>query len=172
MGLDINSYKRLHPADESELEFADDGELLNWESYVQIKPLAEMHEEYWPGRSAPYADEDAAEYYSFEDTAYMRAGSYAGYNMWRDILIDFVKREQLPANTFEELIEFSDCEGLIGSFVSEKLYHDFADNRQLLDDFADGYFSDNENRDWFVEKYDEWTEMFDLARDNGAVEFC
>lgn len=174
MGLDIIAYRKLHPVSKSEVPLDEYGDILDYDRYVNLKSLAQMHEEYWPGRSEPFADADA-EFYSFDEEGYMRAGSYSGYNLWRGALQDFAWNDEhpLPDGAFEELIEFSDCEGLIGTPVSEKLYRDFADNRPYLDEFADARFgADTEERDWFVAKYDEWTQMFDLGRDDGAVRFC
>ena len=66
---------------------------------------------------------------------------------------------------FFELIHFSDCEGIIGPKISAKLAKDFADNQAK----ADVYRVDEAS--WFREKYSDWRRAFEMAADNGAVEF-
>jgi|SRR6185503_6936916 len=65
-----------------------------------------------------------------------RAGSYSGYNEWREALCWMALRvrpqavwkspEAFAGRPFVELINFSDCEGCIGPVTSAKLAADFA----------------------------------------------
>lgn len=129
------------------------------------KPTASMEwsEKHFPGR-ADGIEPDAV--YSIESSFHFRAGSYSLYNQWRDILDENIS----DGNSFRELINFADNEGVIGPIVSKKLYKDFEDNyekalkvsEQLDDDFGS----------YWIEKYKLWTEAFKSASDNGAVIFC
>ena len=80
--------------------------------------------------------------YDYNSDLSFRAGSYGGYNYWRNQLAElagygsakFVWDENNDLGEkryFVELINFSDCEGVIGPKTSEKLYKDFIqfDNR-------------------------------------------
>lgn len=173
MGLDITAYTRLHRIEASDIEFDEDGYPLDYDDFIYFGSLATLHEEYWPGRAAPF-DQDTGAYYDCEDSDGMRAGSYSGYNSWRGLLsgfADWLLFEHDIYDAFEEQIEFSDCEGLIGTVVSEKLYNDYVGNRHFLDEYASQYIEDDETRQWFIELYDDWTHMFDMGRDDGAVQF-
>lgn len=105
-----------------------------------------------------------------------RAGSYSGYNNWRDelsLLALKVPAESVWHNPkflgqpFQELIEFSDCEGVIGPKTSAKLYKDFCDFHAAAlihaQTIGDG--------DWWLDKYELWMRAFQLAADGGAVQF-
>jgi len=111
-----------------------------------------------------------------------RAGSYSGYNAWREQLAElagYPKRmhfsghkppEALHAagawettsGPFWELINFSDCEGVIGPKTSVKLAKDFADHQAKADAHPD---------EWFRDLYAMWRRAFELASDAGAVDF-
>lgn len=88
-----------------------------------------------------------------------RAGSYSVYNEWRDMLNDFKGTE-----AFQELINFADNEGVIGLIVSKKLYKDF----QKYEAEAESAFDDS----YFYTLYVDWKKAFELASQNGAVQFC
>lgn len=102
------------------------------------------------------------------------AGSYSGYNYWRaslvptglesrDIWNEPEKWAKLP---FVELINFSDCEGVMAGPVCEKLYNDFKEKREL---YASRLTEDDSQ--YYLGKYDDWTEAFELARHDGLVSF-
>lgn len=64
---------------------------------------------------------------------------------------------------FYELINFSDCEGVIGPEVSKKLYQDFVNfENKIRNCNMDSYFNN---------KYKEFKEAFRVASKNGAVSF-
>ena len=112
-------------------------------------------------------------WYSVEDEHSFRAGSYGGYNQWREELScrfldaspelvwsDPVRFQDKP---FFELINFSDAEGTIGPRTSAKLYEDFkAHIPSESDDPSDNYF---------LNKYKQWMRAFELAAQNGFVKF-
>ena len=101
-----------------------------------------------------------------------RAGSYGGYNNWRELLslaaLDIqpgvIWRD--PADwadqPFFELINFSDCQGVIGPEACADLAADFVTNRDTM--LTDG-------DDWFIELYDTWRQAFAIAAGTGLVEF-
>ncbi len=99
------------------------------------------------------------------------AGSYSGYNNWREQLSQLmlgVKPEtvwrnpdQFKYSPFVELIHFSDCEGSIGPDTSRKLHHDFMDHMDIA----------ATAEPWFTKKYMLWNKAFALAADNGFVDF-
>jgi hypothetical protein len=132
-----------------------------------------------------------------------KAGSYSGYNQFRNVLAlctlgvkaeTVWEAEDIYMNRpFFNLLNFSDCEGIIGPEYSEALYGDFRDNRDrfirnlkqeidftkvtedplsiepefILEDFD---LSEEEIED-YIESYDDWMEAFQLAKDGGIVQF-
>jgi hypothetical protein len=67
---------------------------------------------------------------------------------------------------FQELIDFADNEGVIGSVLAQKLYDDFKNNHKDAIEYSKAI-----NDDWFIRKYEDWMEAFNYARQNGAVNF-
>lgn len=119
--------------------------------------------------------------YSYDNYYGFCAGSYGGYNGWRESLAKMAgypsgKYEQYGKDwdshcvacwegqlgPFSELINFSDCEGAIGAKVAAKLAQDFAEHQQKVDAHPD---------DRFRRLYGEWRKAFEMAKDNGAVHF-
>jgi len=122
--------------------------------------------------------------YEYGESMGFCAGSYGGYNTWREQLAilagcyeptlhesgyDTKGRMLYSAGAwaatggaFWELINFSDCEGVIGPKTSAKLAKDFADFQSKADQHPDEYFR---------RKYSEWRQAFELASDDGAVSF-
>jgi hypothetical protein len=108
------------------------------------------------------------------ETFEFRAGSYSGYNAWRAWLCRTMLQktpeyvwshlEDFVGKPFIELIDFSDCEGTIGSDVCAKLAHDFAAHRNVAE-------RTQGEDDYNLRKYDEWHKAFVLASSGGAVAF-
>lgn len=135
-----------------------------------------------------YSQTDESESGSF------RAGSYGGYNEWRNKLAqmagygsasnvwqDFnvnirylklkkIEGKKVNIKPFYELINFSDCEGLIGPEICKKLYQDFLDFDEKAKLFNNETYIPFGN--FFYAKYQEWKEAFRVASDNGLVLFC
>lgn len=130
-------------------------------------------------------------YYNIEGEYHtFRAGSYSGYNKWRKLLSEMIgytlekiwsisqalirddKLNQILDDRskisipFIELITFSDCEGYIGSIISNKLFQDFKSNREKAVNFAN-----SKNINWFIRLYDNFMEGFRIASNNGVVKF-
>ena len=121
--------------------------------------------------------------YAASRSLHFRAGSYSGYNRWRDELAklagykavwhkapyDKTGEESHAAGAWEaaegpfwELINFSDCEGFIGPKTSAKLALDFAEFQPKADAVEDP---------WFRDLYARWREAFEVASNGGAVDF-
>lgn len=111
------------------------------------------------------------------DTMGFRAGSYSGYNWFREALSKAALGVEPRAvwddpdsyrdKPFVEMINFSDCEGVIGPEVCAELAKDFRDHRE---DVREALVAESEDG-WYGEKYDEWQAAFELAADTGLVQF-
>ena len=121
-------------------------------------------------------------FYSTDDsrTMHFRAGSYSGYNMWRDNLARLIGRsaremqnggdlEDIQKLPFFELIYFSDCEGFIGPKTSAKLAKDFTEWEKRAEKFAATLGADD--GPWWLERYKNWKAAFMMASEGGAVLF-
>lgn len=167
MGLDISYYAGLiavRPRNPD--EEPDCGQVCFWHTH-------------YPER-APEIAEDTI--YSYASSGSFCAGSYSGYNRWRDELAQLAGYPKAPyqdrydgiqmrfdagawaasEGPFWELINFSDCEGTIGASVSAKLAKDFAEYQPKADAHRD---------DGFRSRYAEWRKAFETAQNAGAVSF-
>ena len=165
MGLDITAYKNVElvdtvsDAEEYEEKYGDD-----WEKYDYIHRYQDF-----PDRLPPMQVNGV---YRFEAKFSFRAGSYSGYNFWREQLSVMALGGKPPAiwndwarftgKSFVELIHFSDAEGNMGTDVCKKLLKDFVNFQSLADQHED---------EWFRQKYNDWRKAFEYAADNGYVDF-
>ena len=167
MGLDVYGYKNIKlVGDEVFSETLD----YNYPHFVVYKTKGDEP------KSAGIVDRAT---YTYEDYHSFRAGSYGSYSRWRDELacmlgyeavdIEFLGelRKSYAASVwndpqpgpFVDLINFSDCEGVIGTEVSNKLYNDFI-----------AYRSDAGKRgDWFYSVYEGFISALEMAKDNGCL---
>ena len=124
---------------------------------------------------------ESGKVYRFGASFSFRAGSYSGYNEWRNRLAKLAgyppsvsiqknaielrydetvwKRDHGP---FWELIDFSDAEGVIGPRACKKVYQDFVryeDQAVQLSDMG------------FRASYADWMKAFAMCADNGAIVF-
>jgi len=179
MGLDITAYRKLTKLD---AVFDADGDPINPETREALDYDLKVYANFdFPGREDGLEDRAV---YSAEDSMGFRAGSYGGYNAWREELAKLAgypltdytiygrteRRHDAgawaaSAGPFWELINFSDCEGIIGPVVSEKLAKDFAE----FDERAKAHAASR--NDWFYPLYQTWRQAFDMAADGGAVDF-
>jgi len=167
MGLDITAYRQISKAIDPKME---DGCPVDWQNHFQAHESSiDFTEENWPGRSAGV---ERGAVYMFAESFGFRAGSYRGYNEWRRWLSDFAEYDDIEtawkttSGPFIELINFADNEGVIGSAVAAKLAKDFADNQERAERFNPG-----DGRLWWLTQYQNWRKAFEMAPDNGAVEF-
>ncbi len=106
--------------------------------------------------------------YGYEGGDGFRAGGYGGYNAWRRWLAEqagYVDDDafdgRVPADApFLPLVNFSDCEGVIGAETSKRLAADFAA-------FADKVTGEPS----YIAKFHQWKRAFEIAADDGAVAF-
>lgn len=160
MGLDITSHGFLVKVDEKETRERYKDGLPEYfiEIRHNIKEFAEQSADLIPGL------------YLGQSRLKFRAGSYSGFNSWRDNLARFMDHASARAlwenpqpGPFVELINFSDCEGLIGPKVAAKLMVDFLYHRERAQTWAtDSY--------WLT-KYDEWLAACLVAARAGCIEF-
>lgn len=98
-----------------------------------------------------------------------RAGSYSGYNAWREWLAALVGTTpqkvwdgEVPTH-FGELISFPDNEGFIGPTTSAKLAKDF--------EACKGKMKASVRRDWHVDLFKDFAQAFQTAAGEGIVDF-
>jgi hypothetical protein len=171
MGLDISAYSELEKIDSVD----EDGELvIPGKGYAYRLPNVTTLSDspVFPQQAEHYANTPYSAY-SYKEAVEFRAGSYSGYNNWRHLLAKLAGYSDEDAfrglaknRPFNELVNFSDCEGIIGPKTSAKLAKDFA----AFDEAARKWPNDQDCA-WFYEKYAEWHKAFVLAANNGAVEF-
>ena len=172
MGLDITAYRNLTPATE-EVEM-EDGYPVDYQTFWKPGPSMKWSESVFPGRGKGVSHSTI---YTFSNTFGFRAGSYGGYNHWRDLLSQLAgygsaeeawsKEDQ--SGPFMELIHFAGNEGVIGPVISAKLAKDFADFESRAKVFSatlDQYDAQN-----FITRYYDWKKAFEMASDGGAVCF-
>ena len=158
MGLDITAYRKLEVVENP--VFDEDGVLENWDSEFQPGDSMKWSETHFPGRGEGI---DPDKVYRYEEEFSFRAGGYGGYNRWRSQLGDF-KGDV----AFQELINFADNEGVIGPVVSRKLAADFIKHEAEAKVFAKNL----DDGEYWLARYAEWKHAFEVAADDGAVNFC
>ena len=159
MGLDITAYSKLKPCGSHESEPDECWNQGHIDIYAGGPNMVERLDGHKEGC---YRAAEGSRELSF------RAGSYSGYNAWRDELSELAQgrpAEEVwadPQGPFAELIYFSDCKGSIGPNTSAKLLLDFRE------------FSAKARRQqdlFFMELYELWLRAFKLASDGGMVVF-
>lgn len=168
MGLDITAYSGLsklnaHKNDDGEAVDNATGETLHWDAYCS--PYVNPD---FPDRAVSLEVDGI---YGYEDSFGFRAGSYGGYNQWRDMLARMAGYAggaqgawDSEGGPFWELINFSDCEGSIDATVSAKLAADFAEFQPKAEAFAAA-------NSYFLELYATWRRAFEMAAQGGMVDF-
>ena len=152
MGLDVTAYSKLK-AERTGVDRDDD--------YDGVMFYAN------PDFAERCSGIDEKTVYSYADSESFRAGSYIGYNAWRNQLAKLAGFKDAndawsqTSGPFWELINFSDCEGTIAGDVTRKLLADFVSHQEKADAIG-GYFA---------ETYADFRRAFALAADGGAVDF-
>jgi hypothetical protein len=166
MGLDISVYVNVKEVDASEVELDEDGYPIDWNNYQKFYVNPHFY-----GRAEPIKDGSyyKIEYPSDEDAVDF-GYSYGGYNNLRKQLsmvagyddINDIWDGTISEGAFVEVINFSDCEGIIGSVVSAKLAKDFAEYQSKAD----------EQDEIFINFYNKLRKIFEHAGNkNGVVAF-
>lgn len=116
--------------------------------------------------------------YSGSDDYHFRAGTYSGYNAWRNelsLMANGVSAEQLwnerekrQGAPFYELIDFSDCDGAIGAKVSATLLRDFKQHRaKIHKKMTELHGEQHAARFFYV--YVEFTQALEIASDRACL---
>lgn len=173
MGLDITAHRKIGRLD---LSSADPDNLAD-AAYEAGGFVAYLNPDF-PGRADEITDRAA---YGAEESFDFRAGGYGGYNEWRDKLAALAGYAAVggdderhrhsrgawtaSAGPFWELINYSDCEGVIGAAVGAKLAKDFAELQPKVEELT------GPDSGWFAARYADWRKAFDMAADGGCVVF-
>jgi len=166
MGLDITAYTKLTLVTHLQADLA--GKIAEYIDREMALLITETSvNSHFPGREAGI-DVNALYWFPYKSAFRFRAGAYSRYGEWRRGLAGMVGyagsyRQEPNPGPFMELIYFSDCEGIIGPAVSSKLARDFEDNLERAKVFSPS--------DQWIDCYNNWRKAFNLAADNGVVEF-
>jgi hypothetical protein len=171
MGLDISAYQGITLAED--VRANEDGEPVDERGKYRYDVCIP--------RAVCEKSGDLVEggFYLFTNCFEFRAGSYGGYGEWREELAKLagypltdtdnprVKKHAAACwngatGPFSEMINFSDCEGVLGAEVCAKLLGDF-------ENFYDQALKHDDVN--FFERYDQWTKAFEMAADGGCVQF-
>jgi hypothetical protein len=176
MGLDIRAISKIATkrTDPEQYEF---NELMDAEiGQFYINPDFASH-------TSDYGLEPGVVDYIQTDestTESLRAGSYSGYNKFRNLLslaVLGVKAETAweNVNTYSDkplwdIINFSDCEGAIDASTSEKLRGQFQSCRTVFEDYItkDTDIGDMDT-EHYMETYDGMIKCFALGSEDGVV---
>jgi hypothetical protein len=169
-GLDVTVYEKITIVPSP--QFDSDGEPLG-PNQVKLAPV---------GGAERFAGLIAGTVYRYESAFEFRAGSYSGYNYWRNELAKLAGNEQTPYKSlngkiefrydatvwnikkgaFWELIDFSDAEGVIGPVVCKRVYKDFLQYQVAASKHPDEYFRTS---------YQNWMKAFCMCANDGAIVF-
>lgn len=181
MGLDISAFKRakfvraLKPGEESDCEWPRMTYLHVNSDFPQRADGMEngLYDVGGDTRFGEEKDRGGAHQLHF------RAGSYIGYSWWREALakiaLDATPKQiwddpsAYGGKPFVDLINFSDCEGIIGPNTCARLDADFKVHGASVRLRAPKILG--EDAEWFLKQFDLWSKAFDLAADTGAVKF-
>jgi hypothetical protein len=176
MGLDITAYSKLEILD-PRVQRARERLFI-----PQDDPVYEFTDHHVNSPNNWMRDMKPGKYYETPDTETLdfRAGSYSGYNAYRKMISEcflgvtqdevWNNEKQYEGKPFYEQVNFSDCEGFIGPEVSAKLAKDYKEGRTQWYEYLR---ESGENRiEYYMSRYDLWTEAFELASDDGFVWFC
>lgn len=179
MGLDITAYRKL---EKLECNLNGDGEPIDPSTgeplYEYFKCFAN---DYFPGREQGL---ESGACYKYEMAANVFSRAYSSYNHWRE---ELAKLAGYPLTNFEqlgivqtshaaaawlgkvkdsepfcELVNFTDCDGVIGPVVARKLLADFIS----FDEKAKAVDSHN-----FYKHYTDIRRGLEMAADGGALQF-
>ena len=182
MGLDIMAISNL----EKKHKLSEEQKALPWE-FQPAKKATRMKIDATPygsehGGFNKCEDMEGGKYAETDETTehHFRAGSYSGYNRFRKLLSKGVadvdvdtlweNEAQYKDSPMFEMINFSDCEGILGTGVCQKLYPQFVDNRVKFENYLKSEFGQDVNTViWEMETYDNFTEAFKLGSQNGIV---
>jgi len=186
MGLSVTAYENVDFD-----SYMDDNELSDEqrdECYDTMHLLSNGYE--------PLGQSDGIDtgFYNVGNYSKSFSGAYSGHKHFRSSLTNFLYEVDFgtePGQFFEfildedgdvkrgykkspfiELFLFSDCEGFIGPKTSAKLHEDFVsygvEFKEYLEN-SEKYIG--HAKDMYLEKYNNWLEAFQVASNNGFVDF-
>jgi hypothetical protein len=149
MGLDVTAYRKIVPYEGrfNGHEPADD-------RAFELRPNQHF---------VAQADGLDGWYIATAGMVHVGMGPYSAYDRWRERL--WVLSSEMPDDPFGRLVNFSDCEGVIGNRTSASLLAEFARHRHLACRIAQDESSD------FLYAYDGFLAAFAVAAFGGAVKF-
>ena len=160
MGLDISAYSKIE-----RVEDEDEANIFINRNEPEIDQAQDVEE-------GMYKDSAGCESHDF------RAGSYGGYNDFRDTLCQIMhgvpameiwkNPETFEGKEFYNLINFSDCEGHFGPTSAKKLHEDFIKYR---DKFIKGAQKKEPYKGYYTRVYDDFTLGFEIASKGGVLIF-
>lgn len=161
MGLDITACSRIRAAAANE----DDDSV----SMLTVSKGAEV-------QGAPWKDGDRVVTYG--DEVHFRAGSYSGYNRWREWLARSAgttpeaiwSEGGTTGNDLDLLINFSDCDGTFGSAAAHRVALALAAHRVAFERWAKENLLADEV-DYALSRYDLWTAAMRTAAQGGVLIF-
>lgn len=178
MGIDITAYRKINLCS-CPFNLDEDGEPTCDDGYEWVSDKARLYlNDSFPGRADEITD---GGYYSHEDADHCLSMGYIGYGAFR---LQLAKLAGYPVATegsrtgedvgawladggpFWEIINFSDCEGVIGAKVAAKLANDFADF-QVAADACIAQWGPRK----FSEIYNRLRAGVEMAADGGALKF-
>ena len=162
MGLDITAYSQLK----------DTGRPFDWDVDEGNASIPHNHQDF-AQRCVEFAPGNAFEY---EDALHACVGAYSYYGAWREKLAKLagyspIVRLTRPYSSgawaategsFWELIDFTDCDGVLGTAVCQKLTKDFATYEERARHLGD---------EGFLYTYLQFKAAVEWASDGGAVVF-
>lgn len=158
MGVVIRSYRQLTPRDAYLVDGADPHD-PSTKAYIGddcivafVNPQHPMQADRIPHGSV----------WNYTEQMHVISTTYNHYNELRQELAQMAGHVSGQLGPFHELIDFSDCEGVIGWQTSAKLALDFANYQQLA--------SRQDPMFYFI--YCNFLRGFQVASDNGLMKFC
>jgi len=144
--------------------------------------LDEPDDEFWITNDySPRHGIDGGVYRLDGETTEFRVG-YSEYNEWREALALYTlgvtpeeiwtDPEAFLGEPFVRLINFSDCDGVIGGRPARTLARESDENRAAIAERARNATDvDPDHAVWFMEIYDDFARAFALAAEDGCVSF-
>lgn len=172
MGLDISYYSSWEPYPE---------EVRDWDHAEEIEDTtgARLFKVYnGADFEARASDMPAGKFVTAKYVHGFRAGSYSGYNHWRqrfclaanDILPEVLwamPEEEAQNYLFWEFIHFSDCEGVLGPACCQRLHEQMETHyEKIRKEFEEG-----PDAAWNLRLLDEWRKAFRVAAGKGMIRF-
>jgi hypothetical protein len=174
MGLDIYSIERIEFVQPLPAVGSADWPLVDWDKADDEGWIAVYNHQCYPEHLAPFMP---GFYVESGASVSFNAGSYSGYNAWRELLCKAVNNckphdiweDRMPGVVrLREFIHFTDCEGVIGPLYATKLAAEMTDLRCRLAANPPMHF---DHQGYFMELYDSWLGAFRIAASDGVVLF-